>query len=853
MQVPLRLLSVGLVCVLTGCSESSLSSPDSPNLSVSEVVQTLNCVAQVPTRTLQCDPVQPTQQIPLTGKLRKNIIIGDQGLYVQLTSSNVNYNAGTQDFSFDATVKNLIPQPFATLDGITADSNGVRVFFSQAPVATLLTDPNGSSDISVANADGINVFTASNQIYYRFNGTELGGDSILSTNETSSAKTWTFSVNPNVEAFSFFVYVATVVPKPMGYIDLSNNAQYLFPSATQSLTGISKSAVGSVAPADVITWKSLDTTIATVDSTSGTVTGIAPGSVTLLASTRNGTRTGTTTLSVCPNLAVGEAYATSGAAASMVCLAGGAAGNAEYVAIPVNHETSLSLSTSFTASGITSVTGPPAPNRIPGRFSMLAPLGNVLDASAANQLNDIEASVLAAVNHGVPSPSRGARISSSRSAASSPKTGVRTYKAPGIRKSIMFGVPVIGDQMSLNVAPGCNGSIDYRTGTVRAISQSAIILDDPDNPIGGFTTAQYDSIAAEFDSVAYQVDTANFGAPADVDGNLRVILFYTRAVNELSAPASSAIVQGYFAQRDLFSDDPVAGCGRSNMGEIIYMMVPDPTGAVNSNVRTVPFVRGAVGSTLTHQLQHLINASRRLYVTGAPGFEEAWLDEGLSNIAVELAFYRLAMGLTPRSQIALGDLTSGPNASRRVTAFNSYANLMYGAFRSWLQRPDTSGAFRAPGSDMPGPPGIAMRGTAWAFLRYSADRTNGNEKAFWSSLVNSQLTGQANLQNAIGGVSVLDWYRDFALAMYADDIGITVAAPYKTPSWNFRSVYAGLGAFPLLARPLTNDVPLTLSIVNSGSSYLRFAVSTNSFATFGTQVSNAAPPSTLALVIMRTK
>jgi hypothetical protein len=211
----------------------------------------------------------------------------------------------------------------------------------------------------------------------------------------------------------------------------------------------------------------------------------------------------------------------------------------------------------------------------------------------------------------------------------------------GPRRLITVGVPSVGDLMNLNVAQGCSGALDTRVGQVRSIGQHVIVVSDTANPPGGFTTAQYDSIALEFDSLAYAVDTTSFGGPTDLDTNQRVVAFYTRAVNELSPPASSVVVLGFFTARDLFSSAP-ASYPRSNEGEMFYMLVPDPTGAVNSNVRTVSFVRGSTVGTMAHELQHLINASRRIYENGTWSglLEEVWLNEGLSHIAEELVFYR---------------------------------------------------------------------------------------------------------------------------------------------------------------------------------------------------------------------
>jgi len=71
-------------------------------------------------------------------------------------------------------------------------------------------------------------------------------------------------------------------------------------------------------------------------------------------------------------------------------------------------------------------------------------------------------------------------------------------------------------------------------GRVVAKSARAIVVADTGNPAGGFTDADYRGIAATFDTLVYPVDVRHFGEPTDLDNNGRSIIFYTRAVNELT-------------------------------------------------------------------------------------------------------------------------------------------------------------------------------------------------------------------------------------------------------------------------------------------------------------------------------
>jgi hypothetical protein len=616
------------------------------------------------------------------------------------------------------------------------------------------------------------------------------------------------------------------VQYPGGWIDVTPASPYVLAGNTNQLTATVRRFDGSTAADQTVTWGTNDAGVATVNG-SGLATGTGPGTASITAT--QGLLGGSTPVSVCPNLAVGGVYTANFPAASSTCFGGGGA-DEEFTYMPLNQSSSSALSLSILATGIQAVTGPPTPDVVPGYSSVAFGLaGQVRDDPV-----DIGDTKILENDHHIPLLAR---------------------KLPWVAASrgntaniITVGVPSIGDLMNLNVAQGCSGALDTRVGQVRSISAHAIIVSDTSNPAGGFTTAQYDSIGLEFDTIGWGPVTTAFGEPTDLDGNSRVVMFYTRAVNELSPPASSVVTLGYFTGRDLFSSAP-ASCPRSNEGEILYMLVPDPTGAVNSNVRTVSFVRGGTVGTAGHELQHAINASQRVYLKGTWSgfFEDTWLNESLSHVAEELMFYRASVGMTPNQNIVVTNLTTGPNASRRVAAFNAYANPNFGRLRGWLQRPDTSGAFKSSGS-------LAQRGAGWAFMRYAADRNGGDQTVFWQSLIN-QTTGLTNVQNAIGGADPNAWLRDFTAAMYSDDAVGGIASIYTQPSWSFRSLFTALnGSYQLVPRPLTNNVALTLSYSYSGATaYARFGVPASGFAAVSALSGGVPPTSPATVIVMRTK
>jgi hypothetical protein len=158
-----------------------------------DAVQAFECTASTTSRSVSCKSPSPS-----TGA-SADVLIGGQNTYVKLTSSNVNYDSGTEIFEFDVTVQNLMSEALGTPDGTTPDAEGIQVFFHLGPTVT-----SGSGVITVANADGTGTFTGTNQPYFAYS-------EVLDQNEVSAAKPWQLNVPTTVNTFSFTVYVWTEV------------------------------------------------------------------------------------------------------------------------------------------------------------------------------------------------------------------------------------------------------------------------------------------------------------------------------------------------------------------------------------------------------------------------------------------------------------------------------------------------------------------------------------------------------------------------------------------------------------------------------------------------------------------
>ncbi|HZG42242.1 MAG TPA: hypothetical protein VEY93_04710, partial [Longimicrobium sp.] len=402
--------------------------------------------------------------------------------------------------------------------------------------------------------------------------------------------------------------------------------------------------------------------------------------------------------------------------------------------------------------------------------------------------------------------------------------------------------PAVGDQVTVNTSLEPCKNPKNVTARVAAISERSIVLADVANPANGLTDADYRSFALGFDTLVYPAVTNAFGTPEDLDGNGKAVILYTKAVNELTERGSTSYVGGYFHPRDLFPTrdrDGLAACATTNYAEMFYMLVPDPAGSLGTVFSRELILQTSLG-TIGHEFQHLINASRRLYVVETTSWNEAtWLNEGLSHIAEEVLFHR-ASGMTPRRNLSLAEVQASP---RSLNAFRSYMDQNIRRYARYLQEPSTESPYdstEAGANDLP------TRGASWAFLRYAADRRAGDDVVLWRDLVDTDVIGFANLQQALGR-DPREWIRDWATSAYTDDV-VATEARFQQPSWRYRTFF---NTFPLVTQPLTDGYSTQLA--SGGAAFLRFTVAP---ATVGTvrALSGTNPlPSRVYVTVVRTR
>jgi hypothetical protein len=690
-----------------------------------------------------------------------------------------------------------------------------------ATVAFAVTQGNGTTNPRLATTD------ANGQAATQWTlGTIVGG------NEVSA------SVNGvgNVVHFQ-----ASGIAGAVTTISLSTqNARLLVNVDTARITAKALDAFGnSTAPAPTFTVR--DPTLISIDD-AGLVRALRRGSSTYVVATA-GSKSDSALVtvlssgqSICTNaanpvqLTVGQVI--TDVSGSGFCVRGNADG-AEYAIIPFYNASVNSATTQIEVRGA-------------GVSPLTAASSAVFDRSVAEKLVTVPSIV--------PNYAGEARMRAQERAEIARRAGAAgTWRgAPdqiASSATVQLSVPAVGDLLKLNTnAFDFCDNPDYRYGRVVAITNKAIVVADTANPAGGFTADEYKSIGVTFDTLVDVVDRKAFGDPSDIDNNGHVIMFFTRAVNEMTARGSGSVYLGFTYQRDLFpKSGPLGTCDGSNVGEMFYLMVPDTGGVVSDKRKKADVVSFTLG-TVAHEYQHLINGSRRLYVNKyGPTFEEKWLDEGLAHIAEDLNFWASSKK-SPRSNLDVS-LFNDPNVS---AAYGTFANFNRTRYGQYLGRTESQGPIGFDAND----DDLFTRGAIWSFLRYAADRLGpGAEDQLWFKLVNNNATGMTNLTSALG-TDPGPWLRDWAISVFLDDNVAGTDARFQQPSWNLRSIFTNGGtgiSFPLVTRSLRDNIASVVNLSAFGVSFLRFNVVNGQDALL-TVTSNGQPlPSAVQLAVVRVR
>ncbi len=736
-------------------------------------------------------------------------------------------------------------QSGATQSGIAGSTLGV-------PLTVIVTDAGGKT-ISGARVD----WDAS-----AGSGT-VNPSSSLTTSSGVAQTIWTLGTVANrpatvtavVTGVAPVIFTATVLPGPATSVIATPELAFLGVGDTLRIRAAARDQYGNDIASQALDFTSLDATVASV-STLGTVTARSVGIARIVAASAGRADTvpvtvlpagasscGTTTPRV---LALGEVFTpVAGATSASACLGAPVGVNAEFGLALISTSPSFSAVTPLEVYAL----GNTGPTSVAIAGTLLAGIANAPNFSISTAFDGSPIVAAEVQRHEMERRELSPLVSVARE--------WQTSKA--LRPSTAQLVDVkVGDILKLNANPssGCSNP-DTRTGRVAAVGTNSIIVSDTANPTGGYTDAEYATVAATWDTLVFPMDTTAFGAPTNISGYGKVILFYSSAVNALTPANAGYVIGGFFFQRDLYPKVARSGlqaCPASNEAEMFYLLVPDPNGTVNGNKRTKDNVTRLNLSTTAHEFQHLINSSRRLYVNvGAASTEETWLDEGLAHTAEELLYFRIS-GFSSRQNLTLQDVSSTPT---RADAFSNYASQNFARFYSFLINPEINSPY-APNDS------LATRGATWNFLRFAAGRQGASGEApFYRALVNSKTTGVANLSNVLPGGQFGDYLRDWAVSVMADDYSAAETAAldsrYVLPAWNFRSIYPGLrfsggtalGVYPIATRSLQNNVTQRITLAGGTSSYVRFGIASGASALLTLSSNGSALPSVMRYSVVR--
>lgn len=179
--------------LLAACTDRPVTLPpvDGP---APQALPAAECTVNVREQSMLCTDARRPAASTQAGAFTR----GDE-VSVRLASSGTTYDAATGTLTTSVTLQNLLRQTMGAADGATVTP--VRVAFQQRATVTA-----GEGTATVIG-DGVDTFTATNQPYYSYS-------QVIRPNQVSEPRTWTFSVSPGVEAFTFSVYVSAPLGEP---------------------------------------------------------------------------------------------------------------------------------------------------------------------------------------------------------------------------------------------------------------------------------------------------------------------------------------------------------------------------------------------------------------------------------------------------------------------------------------------------------------------------------------------------------------------------------------------------------------------------------------------------------------
>ncbi|MBA3853500.1 MAG: hypothetical protein C0503_03735 [Gemmatimonas sp.] len=361
---------------------------------------------------------------------------------------------------------------------------------------------------------------------------------------------------------------------------------------------------------------------------------------------------------------------------------------------------------------------------------------------------------------------------------------------PGRRASLQ--VPSVGGLAAVRV-PDLDDPrlcVSYRPVTARTVYEGArvAILEDTTSRLGdrAALTGQMDAaivaIGQEIDQVIWPLlDRFGNALVMDdrLDANGKVVLLLTPTLNAMRGGA----VMGAVVSCDFF---PRAAAPASNVGEMLYLQVPDVQAHADP-AEALRVWRAAVRGTIAHELKHVVGYAERI-ARGQP-LEESWLEEATARHAEE----RYTRALTGLTATADADYPSIRCEALALLGDGSCADTPA------LMRPALTGLYRYLGSSTTrsalgsvGTGDDSYYGSAWSLLRWAMDHATLDEASFTRALTVSGQSGIANLE-ARAGRSWEEIFARWSLTILTDGrSGLQASDPtLRLKGWKLGALFEG--------------------------------------------------------------
>ncbi len=359
---------------------------------------------------------------------------------------------------------------------------------------------------------------------------------------------------------------------------------------------------------------------------------------------------------------------------------------------------------------------------------------------------------------------------------------------------------------------------------VELIGERSVWLVDRDNPPNGLTTSDLQELSDRFDETIFDVNSAWFGAPTDIDDNGRIAILLTKEVNR------SENLLGFAFSGDLL---PRSRCRQSNEGEIYYGRAPDPNGTFGDPY-TVQDAKEDAPFLIAHEFTHIIQFGRRIE-GGATSFPAVWMAEGQATLAEEVNGYAFT-GLGPRQNHGF-EIAFNEDQRFDIDWFsNAFVDMaLYFGFRqggkieeaphecTWLTLPSDD-------DDPNEGPCIGNRqvyGVPWSLLRWISDHLGpgfaGGERAIQRALVDNDATGFENVEQVLG-VEMEDLLAEWAPMLYVDDRVAGLEPRLTFPSWDLFEIFEENLVEAAQLQPMEedfDDFTLEFEVRGGSSAYVR--------------------------------